>query len=70
MDLTKWLKKIMNRMRWYDLSLVKITVFFITLFLITAFDGFRNFILEFGWYWYLLIAIILMILLFKRMFKN
>ena len=68
MSLTDWLGKNVKKMKWYDISFVKLTVFFMTLFLITAWAGFRNFVLGFEWYWYLIIAIILMIPLFKKMF--
>jgi len=64
----KWLDKIVRKMKWYDISLVKLTVFFATLFLISAWAGFRNFVLGFEWYWYLVITIVLMIPLMKKMF--
>jgi len=68
MSLTVWLDKTVKKMKWYDISLVKLTVFFVTLFLVTAWAGFRNLVLGFAWYWYLVVAIILMIPLFKKMF--
>jgi len=68
MSLTDWLNDNIKKMKWYDISLVKLTVFFTTLFLITAWTGFRNLVLEFEWYWYLLLAIILMMPLLKKMF--
>lgn len=70
MNLTKWLDKIVKKMKWYDISLVKLTVFFATLFLITVWTGFRNLVLGFDWYWYLIITIFLMILLLKKMFSD
>ncbi len=68
MSLTGWLEKTIKKMKWYDISLVKLAVFFATLFLITAWEGFRNFVLGVEWHWYLLITIILMIPLCKKMF--
>lgn len=68
MSLTEWIEKNIRKMKWYDISLLKLTVFFATLFLITAWAGFRNFVLGFEWYWYLIITIILMVPLFKKMF--
>lgn len=68
MNLNDWLNKTVKKMKWYDISLVKLTVFFATLFLITAWAGFRNLVLGFEWYWYLIIMIILMIPLLKKMF--
>ena len=68
MKLTNWIDNNVKEMKWYDMLLVKLYVFFITLFLITAWEGFRNFVLGFEWYWYLIIAIILMIPINKKMF--
>lgn len=68
MSLTGWLGKIVRKMKWYDISLLKLTVFFATLFLITAWAGFRDLVLGFAWYWYLIIMVIFMIPLLKRMF--
>ena len=59
-----------KKMKWYDLSLLKLAVFFTTLFLVTAWAGFRNFVLGFEWYWYLVIAVILMVPLLKKMFSD
>jgi hypothetical protein len=68
MNLTKWLNQIVKKMKWYDIPLVKLTVFFATLFLITFWTGFKNLVFEFEWYWYLIITTILMIPLLKKMF--
>jgi uncharacterized membrane protein len=68
MELTKWIDNNVKEIKWYDMLLVKSYVFFITLFLITAWEGFRNFVLGFEGYWYLIIGIILMIPLNKKMF--
>jgi len=69
-DLTGWLDENVKKMRWYDISLVKLTVFFMTLFLITALRGFREVVLGFDWYWYLLVSVVLMIPLLKKMFLD
>jgi hypothetical protein len=66
-DLTE---KFAKKMKWYDVALLKITVMFMTLFLITAWTGFREFVLSIAWYWYLIIAVIMMIPLLKKMFWN
>lgn len=68
MSLIKWFEKVIKKMKWYDISLTKLAVFFMTLFLITAWPGFRNFVLSFEWYWYLTLAILVMIPLVKKMF--
>jgi len=62
-------KKCMKNMEWYDFGLLKLCVFFFTLFLVTAWPGFRNLVFSFAWYWYLLIGVILMIPLLKKMCK-
>jgi len=59
-----------KKARWYDIPLVKGSVFFFTLFLITVWDGFREFIFGFEWYWYLIISIVLVIPLFKKMYSK
>ena len=56
--------------RWYDISLLKITVMFYTLFLVTAWAGFRNLVFVFEWYWYLIIAVILTIPQLNKWFSN
>lgn len=70
MSLINWLENNVKKMRWYDISLVKLTVFFATLFLITAWTGFRELVMSLDWYWYLIITIILMIPLMKKMFMS
>jgi hypothetical protein len=72
MCIFKWADKKIKKMKmkWYDVSLVKLSVMFATLFLITAWAGFRNFVLGFGWYWYLLITLVLMAPLLKKMFYD
>lgn len=68
MSIEKFLQNGLKKMKWYDISLLKIDVVFFTLFLITAWEGFRNLVMGFEWYWYLLIAIILAIPLLKKMY--
>ncbi len=68
MDLFKWFNSKAKKMKWYDLSILKLCVFFITLFLITAWGGLRNLVLGYEWYLYLIIAVVLMLPLLKKMF--
>jgi hypothetical protein len=70
MQLTKWTEKTIKKMKWYDMSLLKLCVFFWTVFLITAWADFRNLIFSIQWYWYLIIAIVLMLPLLKKMFLD
>ncbi|MFC1691600.1 hypothetical protein ACFL0W_05465 [Nanoarchaeota archaeon] len=65
---TKWMEKTVKKMKWYDISLTKLSVFFATLMLITVWPGFRNLVLSIAWYWYLIAMIIVMIPLIKKMF--
>lgn len=69
MNLMKCLDKYVKKMTVFDVSLVKLTVFFMTLFLITVWSGFRTLVLRISWYWYLIISVLLMIPIFKKMFK-
>ena len=57
-----------KKMKWFDFSLLKLSVFFFTLFLITLWPSFRNFVLGIDWYWYLILSIVLAIPLWKKMF--
>ncbi|MBS3135987.1 hypothetical protein J4401_03430 [Candidatus Woesearchaeota archaeon] len=68
MKLIQWMDSNARKMKWYDISLVKLTVFFTTLFLVTAFPVFRDFALGISWQIYLVIAIVLMLPLLKKMF--
>ncbi len=67
--LLKWAEKGIKNYKWYDISLLKATVFFSTLFLLTVWDGFRDFVLGYEWYWYLSLAILAMISPMIKMFK-
>ena len=70
MDIFKWVESKVKKMKWYDISLVKLTVFFATLFLITAWTGFRDLVMTVAWFWYLLITLVLMLPIMKRMFLD
>ena len=59
-----------KKMTWQDFGLFKGVMFFSTLFLLTAWDWFREIALSVDWYWYLIIAISLSIPLFKKMFSD
>lgn len=70
MTLFEWMDNAVQKMKWYDISLIKLAVFFSTLFLLTVWQGFQNFVLGIEWYWYLLLMIIFMIPLLKKMFSD
>jgi len=64
----KFVEKYLKDLKWYDISFVKIAVFFFTLFLLTVWGDFQDFVLGFDWYWYLIIAIVFAIPALKKMF--
>jgi hypothetical protein len=58
-----------KKMKWYDFSLLKGTVFFATLCLITAWPTFKDLIFLVDWYWYLILFIVFSAPLFKKMYS-
>ena len=70
MGLIKWVENLIPKMKWHDISFLKLSTFFFTLFLIAIWDGFRNLVLSFEWYWHLLLAVICAIPLMKKMFSK
>jgi hypothetical protein len=69
MCLFKWAEKSIKKLKWYDMSMLKMDVFFFTLFLIAVWPAFRSLVLGVEWFWYLAIALVLMIPLLKKMFS-
>jgi len=67
MYLEKWVKNLKKKVEWYDFSLIKLTTFLLTLFLITAWPAFLEFVLRFDWYWYLILAIVFAIPTLRKM---
>ena len=70
MCLTKLVSNYAKNLKWYDVSLLKLCVLFFTLFLVTVWPGFRDLVMSFAWYWYLIIAIILAIPILKKLFSK
>ncbi len=66
----KMIEKMMKKMVWYDVSLLKLSVFFFTLFLVTVWAGFRSFVLGINWGWFLVLGIIFSAPLCKKMFSK
>ncbi len=64
----KLAKKFSKDLKWYEISLLKLSVLFFTLFLVVVWPGFRNLVLSIDWYWYLIIGIILAIPVVKKLF--
>ena len=65
--LDKWFKSLdkkVKTLRWYDLSLTKLSVFFFTLLLVKYFPVLSSF----EWYWYLVAFVIVAFMPFKKFF--
>ena len=69
MCLFKWANEGIKKFKWYDISMLKLDVVFFTLFLVAVWPAFRNLVLGVEWFWYLGIAVVLMIPLLKKMFS-
>ena len=66
----KFIEKYLKNLKWYDISFVKLAVIFFTLFVVTAWTGFRDLVLGFQWYWYLVLTVIFAIPALKKMFLD
>jgi len=64
----KWIEGLLKKIKWYDISLIKLSTFFATLFLITAWPAFRELVMRFDWYWYLILMILFAIPVLNKMF--
>jgi len=53
-----------------DIALTKAAVFFATLFLVSAWDGFANWVANVHWAWFLIIGLALAIKPLKTAFKK
>lgn len=69
MNLFKWVDKGVKKLNWYDVSLIKATTFFFTLFLITVWESFRTIVLSLHWYVYLILGLICAVLPMMKFFK-
>ncbi len=65
MNIFEWADSQIPKFRWYDISLVKLSVLFSTLFLAKVIPG----LLAWEWYVYLVIALVLTIPIIKKMFS-
>ena len=62
------LKKLIKKMKWYDISLIKLSTFFAALFLITVWPAFRDLVMSFEWHWYLILMIVFALPVMKKVF--
>jgi len=67
MKILKLIEKKIKKLKWYDISLLKLDVVFFTLFVLAVWPAFANLVLGIAWYWYLAVAIILAIPLLKKL---
>jgi hypothetical protein len=70
MSLMSWMEGNIQKMKWYDMSLTKMSVMFFTLFLITIWDAFRVFVLSIEWYWYLVLFVLFALPVMIKMFSK
>ena len=71
MNLIELIKKRINRpitIRQIDVNFMLITGMMFTLFLITLWPRFRSDAMSVEWYWYLVLALVVAIPLYKKMF--
>jgi hypothetical protein len=68
MNIFKQWEKNIHKMHWYDIGLLKIYIFFFTLFLITIWPDFTAFVLTIDWYWYLIAAILVALPVIKKFY--
>jgi hypothetical protein len=58
MSLLQWLEHKTEKLKWWDVALVKVSVFFFAFFLVTFLDDFRIFITDAWWGWYLIFSLV------------
>ena len=69
MNILKQTEKFAKKMKWYDFSLIKASVFFFTLFLVTAWSGFAQVAASINAYVYLALFVIVTVPVAKKFFK-
>jgi len=67
MQLMKMFDRCTKSMKWYDFSMLKLSVFFFTLFLLTAWSGFRDLVLGISWVVYLALAVVVSVPLLVKL---
>lgn len=67
MNLDKWSADFGKKAKWYDYSILKASVFFFTLFLITVWPDFNKLVFSIGYQWYLVITIVLVAYFARKM---
>lgn len=62
MSFSKYMAKVVKRLDWLDIGLIKWSVLFLTLFLVSVWPW----MLAWDWYWYLIIGLALVVRPLKR----
>lgn len=63
-------EKKLSKLKWYSVEQAKVATVFFTLFLITVWPAFLEFVLRFDWYWYLIISVVIGASLIKIAFEE
>ena len=62
-------EKLVKNMKWYDVSLLKGSTFFLTLFLVTLWPQFQRAVFMIPWYIHLILGLAIGLPLIIKMFK-
>jgi hypothetical protein len=68
MNLFKRVEMLGSKMKWADFAIFKITMVAFTLFLVTAWPAFQEWVLSVPWYCFLIVGVLFAIPLWKKMF--
>ena len=68
MGFITWAEEMVGKLKWYDISLVKMSTLCSTLFLMTVWPAFANFVFSVDWYWWLILCFVFGAIPLKRMF--
>jgi hypothetical protein len=66
MGLFKWTNKKIKNLKWYDMSLTKLSVMAFTLMIVSFWPSLASL----AWYWYLVIFVVLAIVPICKLFKK
>ncbi|MFC2136400.1 hypothetical protein ACFLTH_17435 [Bacteroidota bacterium] len=69
MTLFEWVENFGAKLKWYDFSLLKLGMLFFAFFLMTVWPDLNSLVMSLAWYWHLIIALVLFVPLFMKMFS-
>ena len=64
----KWMKKLVGKLEWYDIPLIKGAVIFATLFLLSVWPAFLEVAMGVHWGWYLGLTVLFAVPVWRKMF--